>query len=1854
MKDKKLIYSAIGIFGITIIILGIVFGKGKKEINSDNPEFSKYISAYTSGVISKKSTIKVRISDELSKRIQTENIDSKKLFEISPSIEGTVIWVDNRTVEFAPASDLPSNTVFNVQFNIGELDKKVPDNLSVFIFEFQTITQSFEVVLEEQKTIDKKTLKWQKAIGYLQTADEEEQDLIKKVLHATQNGKEINITWKENNDNKLFYFEIDSISRGKKASEVILEWNGDIIGCDTKGNMKIEIPSLDDFKFMAYKIFHQPEQYVQLQFSDPLKENQYLKGLVHFSDIAGIRYVIEDNTIKIYPPDRLDGNYILHIEEGIKNILGYKLKKAVNIELTFEEIKPAVRFVGDGVILPSSDKGLIVPFEAVNINAVDIRIVRIYENNITQFLQVNDFKGNYQLRRVGKVVLQKTIPLAQTNVVDLGKWNRYSLDMNDLIKTEPGAIYRITINFRKQHSIFNCEDNNNNDNETKDISSSWTELSSGDDESSYWDYYDDYYYGEYDWEHRDDPCYDAYYGSRRAVSKNIIASNFGLIAKKDNNGAINVIVTDLRTTAPLSNIDIEVYDYQRQLLESEKTNSDGIAVFPAMDEPFFIIAKKGNERGYLKLNDGSSLSLSRFDVSGVSVQKGLKGFIYGERGVWRPGDSLYITFILEDQNNMLPKEHPVVFELRNPDYQLTNRFVQQKNETGFYTFRFKTENDAPTGNWQAKISIGGAVFTKYLKIETIKPNRLKINLDFGKKYLTKNLTASSIMNVKWLHGAVAKNLDATVEVVLSASKTYFEKFKDYTFDDVTKSFYSESQIIFDDKLDETGNAKVYADFNTGESAPGKLKATFITKVFEKGGDFSIDLFSLPYYPYSSFIGLKMPKGDKARNMLLTDTTHTVSMVIVDEKGNLVKEPHKIEMTFYKLNWRSWWEQSYDNLAQYSGRSYVQPLKRKTIISSNGKAGWKIKINYPDWGRYLVRARDITSGHSTSKIVYIDWPGWAGRNQNENRGGATMLTFSANKEKYNIGEEITITIPTSKGGRALVSIENGSKILETHWIETQKNETYFSFTATKEMTPNIYINVSLIQPHAQTANDMPIRMYGIVPVAIEDPSTHLEPVIDMPDVLESEETVTIKVSEKNNKEMTYTIAMVDEGLLDLTRFKTPDPWSHFYAKEALGVKTWDIYDWVIGAYGGEIERILAIGGGDNEIAENGKKANRFKPMVKFLGPFHLNGGKNKHLIEIPKYIGSVRTMIIAGNNNAYGSAEKTTQVKKPLMLLGTLPRVLGPGEKVKLPVNVFAMEKNIKNVTVQIETNKLLKITGKNKKTISFDNPGDDYIEFDLEVRQLTGIAKVRIIASSGKEKASYDIELNVRNPNPKITDVVSKIIEPGAIWTETFLPPGISGTNKSVLEISSIPPLNLEKRLKYLIKYPHGCVEQTTSAAFPQLYLDKLVDLTTGQKKDISRNIKEAIKKLQSFQMFNGGLSYWPGATSTSEWGTNYAGHFLLEAEKNGYAISSDFLSKWKKYQKNKANNWTDDGRNSRLIQAYRLYTLALAGKPEIGAMNRLKEKQNLSSKVVWRLAAAYQLAGKEKIAQKMIEGLSTEFKEYTELSFTYGSAVRDKAMVLETLVAMNKRQMAFKLLKEISDNLASNRWFSTQTTAYSLVAISKYVDKNAISNNLKYSYKFNNQVSQNIETQNPVSQKELKIKDINSQKLVVKNTGKGMLYARIISEGIPVAGNETDASNELVISVKYKYLDGTPLNPARIEQGTDFMAEVTVTHPGINQSYKEMALTQIFPSGWEIINTRMLGLKNYNVSIPKYIDIRDDRVYTYFDIKRGYSKTFRVLLNASYTGKYYLPAVYCEAMYDATINARIAGQWVEVVKADI
>ena len=1844
---------------ILICLLGLLLSNCKNQADYPKkmPDVSSYVYAYTSGTVSKTSPFRIRFTKSVVPSEEIGQPVDNAIFQIKPQVNGLAIWEDDRTILFEPETHLTSGTSYTATVSLNQLFENVPPTASSFLIDFRTKSLRYDVSIEGLRASNTNNIKNQTLLGFVQTLDLATEDLVEKGLQVLQNGKNLAIKWQHLEGNTRHQFIVEGVNRGAAPSELEVKWDAAPLGIKASGQQSVEVPSINEFKVVSATVQQDTDPHIILNFTDPLLKNQELNGLITIKNYSNrLRYIVDGNLLKIYPTARITGNQEIVVNPGIKNINGVKMPKISQWNISIADTKPQVRLVGKGAIMPNSN-GLIFPFEAISLKAIEVEVVKIYDNNILQFLQTNALNEGYDLERVGNIILQEQVTLSELDpTANPYDWSRYAIDLSKLINDDPYAIYQIRLGFRPSYSLYSCGENENITEEDLTIIPNQLD-DSGEFESIWGSYYGiEGLYEGYEWTHRQNPCFPAYYNSDRFVRRNVLASDIGMIAKNGKDGSIMVAVSDIKTTLPLPEVQLDFYDYQQQLIKTMITDGEGMANTALSQKPFAVIASKGNQKGYLRLFDPNALSLSRFDVAGAIAQKGIKGFIYGERGVWRPGDSIYLNFILEDKLGKLPADHPISFKLIDPKGQVQQQWTSSENVRNIYPLSTKTASNAPTGNWLAKVSIGGATFTKRLQIETVKPNRLKINLDFGKDLIVANdQSLNGSLQVNWLHGAPARKVAVKIEQQVRPINTVFKGYQEYEFDDPSRQSNTEPQTIFDKSVDENGQATVNIKQNTNTLFAGMCATSFNIRAFEKGGDFSTSQLTLKNSPYPAYAGIFIKKNKYGEKRLDIGKESPVEFIALDETGKPLAN-RNLKVGLYRINWRWWWDSGNDNVSQYNSAKHYGSMDSNTLrTNAKGETIWNLNID--NWGRYLVRVCDTQSGHCAGDIFYAGYP-WDDGENTQNREAAAMLAFSVDKDQYAVGDKVELSIPSSSGGRALISLENGSKVIESYWADTQEGETKFSFYATAAMTPTIYANVSLIQPHAQVNNDLPIRLYGVIPVNIEDESTKLSPILKMPNVLEPEQTVTVEVSEKNNQAMAYTIAMVDDGLLDLTNFKTPRPWDNFYAREALGVKTWDIYDYVLGAYGGSLERVLAIGG-DAALkkSKENSQANRFQPVVKQLGPFYLKKGKTaKHKIKVPNYVGSVRTMVVGAANGAYGSAEATSPVKKSLMVLATLPRVLGPTEELMLPVTVFAMDNKVKNVSIKIEElNGLARLIGTNTQNISFPMPGESLVSFPVKIGENVGIAKFKVTASGAGEQTSQEIEIQIRNPNPYVSNIQEKVVQPGQNWNTSFAAVGMTGTNQGILEISNIPPISLGKRLNYLIRYPHGCIEQTISAGFPQLFVNKLMEVDDTKKQQIQSNITSTIERVRQFQISNGGMGYWPGDNYANTWGTNYAGHFLLEAQQLGYNIPAGLISKWKSYQKRAAQRWNygENNYDNELTQAYRLYTLALANAAEIGAMNRLRENTKISDQAKWRLAAAYSLIGRKEIAQELIASLNTAVKDYRELSYTYGSGLRDEAMILESLVAINDLDKAASVAKNIANQLSSNRWFGTQTVAYSLLAISKFIGDTEVGNQFSFTYQLGNKSAVNAGSTLPIMNIEVPIDNTNDRTVTVTNTSKGVLYVKLITSGQPLIGDQTNSANNLKLSVKYLDLNGNSIDPARISQGTDFVAQVSINNPGNRGiNYEEMALTQIFPSGWEILNTRLTNIQRFsNTSQSDYQDIRDDRVYTYFDVNRKATQTYNVQLNAAYEGRYYLPTVNCEAMYDNTISARTSGQWVEVVE---
>jgi uncharacterized protein YfaS (alpha-2-macroglobulin family) len=1858
--------SATGLFFLLLMIVSFSSCTRTQKDIIPSAEYAPYVNAYTGGVISQNSTIRIELTHE-QPMVDLNNELKENPFSFSPSLKGKAYWVSNNTIEFVPEEGtLKPGSLYECTFQLGkfvEVDKKLKE----FNFSFRVQERNFTLSIEPLPITDAQPdeINIKGEICFSDIVKKEEVEKILTVKDGNNKSYPVEIIPTDNLTR--YQFCINQIPRDTEDYQLTITANGSPARIDQTQSEEVLIPAKDSFRFLSATRIDEPENGIEVVFSAPLSDTQDLKGLIEIPELSSSVFQIKENRVFIYFEANQLSKLTLNIHEGVKSSQGKTLGTSHSISFSEINLKPQVEMLTTAAILPDS-KSLIIPFRAVNLYAVDLSVIRIFENNVLMFMQTNLLASANELRRSGRLVYKKTLWLGKDTSKDIHNWENYSIDLAGLIRQEPGAIYRVILSFRQEYSAYPCGGVDNQeikfaDNNTPDglMKVSGSALSEADE--AVWDTPEAYYYynggtmdwSVYRWKERDNPCHPSYYmNSDRAAACNVFASNLGMIVKRNSLNKLWIAVSNILDTNPVGKAQVTVYNFQLQPIGKGETNGEGFVEISSKGTPFIVVAEAEKQKAYVRVVDGEEQSVSRFDVGGKEIQKGLKGFIYGERGVWRPGDTLHISFILEDREKRIPDKHPVALEIYNPKGQFYTKMISTQGMNGFYTFDVPTQAGDPTGLWNAYIKVGGTTFHKGLRIETIKPNRLKINLTLPKILQSTDKNVTVPLASAWLTGATASKLKAKVEMSLSKVNTQFKNYGQYIFNDPATDFTTIKTDVFDGILNAEGKAGVTLKVPAATNAPGMLNATFTTRVFEPGGDASIYTQSIPFSPFVSYVGINLnqPKG----KYIETDKDHVFDIVTVNSQGQPVNRSN-LEYKIYRISWSWWWENSEESFGTYINNSSITPVASGKLQTSGGKTTFKFRVDYPSWGRYLVYVKDKDSGHATGGTIYVDWPESRGRSNKTDPSGIKMLTFSLDKDSYEIGETATAIIPAAAGGRALVSIENGSSVLHREWIEvTNEGDTKYTFEITPEMTPNVYLHISLLQPHAQTINDLPIRMYGIAPVFVTNRQTVLQPQIQMPEVLRPETDFNVTVSEKSGKPMTYTLAIVDDGLLDLTNFKTPDPWNEFYSREALGIRTWDMYDNVLGASAGAYSSLFSVGG-DATLKPADAKANRFKPVVKFIGPFYLEKGRQQtHTLKLPMYVGSVRAMVVAGQDGAYGNAEKTAFVRTPLMLLSTLPRVLSIQEEITVPVNVFAMEKQVKNVTVSLQASGGgVQIEGSHQQSLTFNRPGDQLVFFTLKTGNKTGKATIKLTASGGGQQTKETIEIEVRNPNPIVTLRSSEWIETGQNKELSYQLGSLSTNNQIKLEVSRIPSVDISRRFDFLYNYQHHCTEQLTSKALPLLFIAQFKTIDTREAEKIKANVQEAIRQIYARQLPNGGFVYWPGNAVADEWISSYTGMFLTLAQEKGYAVHANVLNKWKRFQRAAAQNWRmpQEANNwqqwqSELQQAFRLYTLALAGAPEYGAMNRMKEQPGLSIQAKWRLAAAYALTGKMKPAEELVYNAETTVIPYSSMNQIYGSSDRDEAMILETLLLMNRERDALQQAKVVSKNLSQENWFSTQSTAFALMAMGRLAEK--LSGSLDFTWTWNGKQQPAVKSAKAVFEKEISTSP-KSGTVAVKNQGKGALSVDLITRTQLLNDTLPAISDNLRMDIRYASMDGKPMSVNDIRQGTDFTAIVSISNTSGTTDYTNLALTHIIPSGWEVYNERMTVPEaepqettdsSGNVSGQyTYQDIRDDRVLTYFNLRRGETKIFTIRLQATYAGNFILPAVQCEAMYDVNVQAR-------------
>ncbi|MCS6980499.1 MAG: MG2 domain-containing protein [Flavobacteriales bacterium] len=1758
---------------------------------------------------------------------------------------------------FKPARSLAFNQVYTGSFYLGQV-KDVPARFREFRFGFRTLPCYMDVRFQGFETQDGQF----RAVVSVRTSEVVSPEVITQCFKVEQGSETIPVRADSGGPGRCHILRTAALDRQNSEP---LQWvlkSDENIRATSMDPVTLRLPSAQHFRVTREAFYGLEEGRIQLNFSQPPDPRQDLSHLIWLASADGkpvemnLRPEVQGNNIFLHPDELQSGtSYTLHISPAVRSEEGASLDEPYELKFSTSPLQPGLFMDHYGVIIPSSEHALI-PFKARQLRRVRVRIFQVFDNNLEAFLREREYSLKnadfYNVSRFGRVAWEGEIELTPLPYPEI---RPFALNVGPLLKKLQGKVF-LTSLFFKPEDIFNGCSEAPDDNATTSADPAGLKILALDllksKEPSDPEYFEPdgaWYWNDprYDWQKSEDPCNPAFYAGKTQYTWFHI-SDLGLVARKSGNGQWVVGVNSLESGQGLAGVRVTLMDPQNQPLASGHTRSDGLIYFndiPEHIKPAAVKAETSRETQWITLNPHHSLNLSSFAHTAGRTQaiRDFPGFIYTERGVWRPGDTLFTATVLPGGAEALPEGMPLVYELTDPRGQVVDRQVRNPGAWQIVTVPFVTAPDAPTGVYTLRLKTGPYNATRRLLVEAIKPNRLNIQVDWPASGCLTEKTFPISLRVKRLTGAPAARMKVVQSVKFKKEIPSFGSLKNFCFHPPEWQLKESDEVqVFEGTTDADGQCAVQWRLPL-RNPRSLLGAIVTTQVWEPGGYSSVDVQNLRWSPFSTFVGFNV-NGTWPVGVLSTNKTYRIQLVAVDPEGRKVGPGEKIRLRLSQTAPQYWYEEDITTDEGFSYNDSHENLMDTIVVTGqDGMAVCPVRIPKTMAGTFKLQAMALSSGYMAEgrmefgdeEIQTYDLVAPHGRRE------AFVLPLKLDKKSCEEGSEVHLSFESRGDETALIALETPSRLLELRRVACTAGETHYRFRIPEGAAPNVFVQVHLIRPFAHASGD--IRRYGLEEIQVSPVGARLKPIIRTSGPLEPDVPFEIQIRESEGRPCTYTLAVVDEGLLNLTRFKTPDVYSEMYRPGSYQSGIWDNYDAVVQKIGKERYRMVTIGGDGHLDPAAAGRLKRFKPVVRFLGPFKLKAkDTHRHKILIENYVGSVRVMVMAAQDRSFGSADTTLPVARDVMLLPTLPRVLAPGEEVKLPVSVLWQNKKGGRVTVQVQTTAGLQVRGSAARSVEFKGPGETVVTFDLVSGPGQGWRTVNVTATGAGKPARAFMNIESRNPERPHTLVRSFTLAPGTQQAFEAL-----GSNQPVvadkLEIYNRFRLNLDGVLRHLIQYPYGCAEQMVSAALPQLYLNDFARLTELEERVRQSNVRQAIRRLSQYMAPDGGLAYWPGARRSEEWATAYALLFLSEAKARGFDVPEknhrrlvNFLKE--SVHRSHSNNILHIKENL-LSQAYFLWTLSAAGAPAYGAMTRLLEEGALTPEARWYLAAAYALAGRRDIASRLI------FKTAPadESNYQYGSLLRSQSIALATLALLNDEGRATPLARQIGETLEQGL-YNTQGASLALWALNTYFRKFPMREPIRFSMN----EGAPITLERPVHQQDIP----QNQKLTLKNLSSIPIQISRITTQQPPMGQSQPFSQGLKISRRFIDDKGNALDLENVPQTTAFWMEWTVSNASPGLAFSHLALCQMLPSGWEIASGEMLAGESLS-SAPEYdhSDLRDDRVCYFFSLPSGKSKTFRLRVNAAYAGRFYLPGALVEDMYRPNVAALTPAFWIQVME---
>lgn len=1565
-------------------------------------------------------------------------------------------------------------------------------------------------------------------------------------------------------------------------------------------SFKVDIPSRNRLDVTSLDAQHDGLQgVIDIALSQPVSAenlNNYItiKPSVAFNAAASDRGITI--TSESFDPTE---TYKLTISKKLAGDYGGHLLLDYTADVKFGKLEPALSFVNEkGMYL--SDKGYKnLALNMVQVPKVRVSVVKVYENNILQLFrkgsrtgyyydeESDEYGGSYEYyntENIGDTVYTKLYDVDKLPAKNAMHF--LNLDFSDKLRGYNG-VYVITVASTEQK---------------------WVQ-----------------------------------------ESKILSLSDIGLIAKKEDNRVL-VFANSIKNATPMEGVKIAFISNTNQIVYSKETNKDGVAILENVDKeaPGFdvgmVSAKQGDEYSFLVFNN-TQIETSRFDVGGrISNKTGLNAWIYAERNLYRPGETIHASTIVRDESWNVPGEMPVKLRLLMPNGKEMSVKKMVLNEQGSAESAFDIPKAALTGVYVLQVYSGNDVLLNSydFNIEDFIPDRIKSELKVNKTDFNIGENILSSVQADNLFGTPAVNRN--VEWELGIEKDVFrpKSFEDYNFN-VVKKFNFKSDLR-SAKTDDKGHINESFTIPNSLASSGLLAGNIRATVFDETGRPVHRFTQFKIWSQPAYIGVK-----RVNDYVGTKAPVPLHLVAVNKEGKL--QALNATVTVLKKEWQNVIQESggrYKYVSQWSDKTIS--VQKVTISGSNTVYSFTPSQS----GEYEVRVAVENSDTYVSETFYAySWGDTQYSSFEVNNEG--NVTIKTNKEKYTKGENMDLLFTTPFEGRMLVSIER-NHVLEYHFLETSNKTASLTIKTTDAFLPNVYVAATLFRP--MKGDNMPLTVaHGYSNITIDDKENKLPVQVTMTDRSRSQMKQTIHVSTVPNAYI--TVAAVDEGILQVRNYDSPDPYDYFYQKVALGVNSYDVYPFLLPEYNiGQ-----SSSGGDGAASEmksrvNPLFVNRVKNVSFWSGIQKADAsGKLSYSIDVPQFSGKLRVMVVAYKNKAFGSYNNGMTVADPIVISTALPRFLSPGDKAVMPITLSNTTGKAVNANVEVLTEGPLHISKATTTTINIPANNESRALFELNAADQIGAGKVSVSVKALNETFTNETEIAVRPPASLQKQYSSGIIKSGSSETVTAPSNFIAGSVDGSFLVAKTPMVQFTKNLNYLVQYPYGCVEQTVSSVFPQLYFADLVTAMGHNKsntQEANYNVQQAILKLQSMQLPDGSLSYWPGGNYSSWWGSVYAAHFLQEAAKAGFDVNPGFNNKLLGYLKAKLKKRETttlyyNGNQQKVIIAkevpYSLYVLALAKQPQTSLMNYYKANSGaLSLDGKYLLAAAYMIAGNAEQGKLVLPTAFKGERSFTEFGGSFYSYVRDMGVSLNALLDADPTNVQIgELARMMTDQMQKQYSLNTQENAFAILALGKIAKKSMAEDGHASAYIGQKKVADISNT--PWS---VRLKEYADQSLKVA-VEKGNFYYFKEFSGISRDGSVKESDHHMQVRRTFYDRNGNVLTGNRFKQNDLIIVKLTLTgERGLQVD--NVVLTDMLPAGFEIENTRLVDLPTVkwitekNSNTPDYMDIRDDRLNLFTSIK-GDPQVFYYMVRAVSPGVYRLGPVQADAMYNgAYYSANGAG----------